>query len=172
MDNAERTRLIESNLSRMIDWIGKHDTKASFVLGIATAMLGVLASCFAKAPNAGVYAKALVVVATALLSAVFWFLFRGTFPDTSVARPSESPSLLFFGTVARMEPAEFRDRVKNLDTETHLQDLSHQCLEIAGIVAQKFESLRWAYRFLFMSLLPWAGSIMWLRFLSATPAGP
>src|SRR5215831_18177819 len=79
MDDTERIRVMESSLSRMIDWVGKHDSKASFVFGIATAMLGVLIHEVSQARGAGVFPIGLAGVAAILLAAVFGFSSRERF---------------------------------------------------------------------------------------------
>ncbi len=172
MDDTERIRLMESNLARMIGWVGAHDNKASFVMGIATAMLGVLAYDSARAQQADAYQLVFLTLPALPLLLVFFFLFRGTFPRTRIDRYDKTPSLLFFGTVARFSGDDFRDRVNQLDATGYLRDLNNQCLELAAIVDAKFKSLQRAYFFLFISLLPWAASILYLRLAVASPVAP
>jgi uncharacterized membrane protein len=170
MDDIKRIELMESNLNRMTEWIGNHDSKASFALGIATAMLAVLVDSAAAARGVSVFALILAGLAAALLALVFWQLFRGAFPNTTVFQKATAPSLFFFGTITGLHFEDFQNRVEQLDTATCLQDLTAQCFEIAKIVSAKFMALRRAYLFLFISLAPWTASILWLKFISGTTA--
>lgn len=172
MDDRERIQLMESNLARMIGWVCTHDSKASFVWAIAAGMLGLLAHDSVQAQQAGAYQLVLAALPALPLLGVFYFLFHGAFPRTARERSVESPSLLFFGTVARLRAADFHDRINQLDTTGYLRDLSNQCLELATIVDVKFKFLKRAYLFLFISILPWAASIVYLRLFLASPTVP
>lgn len=172
MDDAERIDAMESNLSRLIGWVGSHDSKASFVLGIATAMLGLLAHDSVQAKHATAYQLVLAALPALPLLGVFYHLFRGAFPRVVRDGTEEAPSLLFFGTIARFRIDEYRDRVSRLDKPAYLRDLSNQCMELARIVDVKFASLKRAFLFLFISLLPWAASIVYLRLFVETPTVP
>src|SRR6266404_3150727 len=95
MNENERIRIAELNLSRLLDWVGRIDAKSSVVLGINTAMLGVLAG-FAPAVH-------LWTTMTALLAAVgslsplasLCCVYVVNYPQTK----GPSASLNFFGGI-------------------------------------------------------------------------
>jgi hypothetical protein len=163
VDDNERIRVMESNLDRMIGWVGSHDGKASFLLGIATALLAVLANDFVRAEEAGGLARLFAVLPILPIGLVFVFLFRGAYPRTKVERTAHQPSLIFFGTLAGLRSDQLRERVAGLDSTAYLRDLCDQCVEVAAIVDAKFKALERAYLFLFISLPLWLLSTIYLR---------
>jgi len=141
----------EKNLARQLDWIGRHDTKASVVLGLATGMLGVLASMGPKPSTWTPVVVILTCLSILLLGASFVFVHLGNYPKTKGPQ-----SLIFFGTIASRSFDEYRKAAYLRSQEEYLQDLLMQSHVVACIVAKKFWALQWAYRMLFLALLPWA----------------
>src|SRR5437667_7577979 len=95
--------LQEKNLARQLDWIGRHDTKASVVLGLATGMLGVLASMGSKPSTWTPIVVVLTSVSIVLLGSSFVFIHLGNYPRTRGPR-----SLIFFGKIAVLPLDEYR----------------------------------------------------------------
>ncbi len=144
----------EKNLARQLDWIGRHDTKASVALGLATGMLGILASMGPKPSTWTPLVVVLTCVSIVLLGSSFLFVYLGNFPRTSGPK-----SLIFFGTISSLPIDEYRKTAYSQSQEDYLQDLLIQSHVVACIVAKKFWALQWAYRMLFLALPPWAASI-------------
>jgi hypothetical protein len=143
--------LQEKNLARQLEWISRHDSKASVVLGLATGMLGFLAS---TAPKPGAFSPLLLVFTSASivpLVASFLFVHLGNYP-----RMRGPKSLAFFGTIAQLRFDEYKNAVLSRTPQTHLEDFLAQSHTVACIVARKFSALQWAYRMLFIALMPWA----------------
>jgi hypothetical protein len=97
MNEAEQIRIAESNLSRLLDWIGRIDAKSSVVLGINTAMLGALAG-LAPAPHlwttqTAIFALIGVISPIASLCCVYFV----NYPQTK----GPATSLNFFGGIAK-----------------------------------------------------------------------
>lgn len=157
-DSSQRVAMMEKNLSRQIDWIGKHDTKTSIVLGITTAMLGVLAHSLSKVPDLPQTQLCFTLLAFGLLGAVLVFLYVGNFPRTD-----GSSSLIFFGSIAKEKRDRYMARIREQTPEGYLEDLTNQCHVVSTIVDRKFRSLQWAYRMLFLSIAPWAESVAYFN---------
>ena len=159
MDKLDKISFLESNLARQLGWISAADKKASFIFGIDTAMLGVLA---AISPAAGkdwsvapatMATLALFFGVTALL-----FLCFATFPRTT----GPKGSILFFGGIANRSSKQFEDAVTQLTQESYIQDLSLQCHRNAEIADCKFDWVRKAQLALYISVLPWGIAIFLL----------
>lgn len=146
--------LQEKNLARQLDWIGRHDTKASVALGLATGMLGILAS---MGPKPSAWTPLVVVLMSpcvVLLGSSFLFVYLGNYPKTGGPK-----SLIFFETIAGLPIDEYKTAALSQSREDYLQDLLTQSHVVASIVARKFWALKWAYRMLFLALPPWAACI-------------
>ena len=168
LSHAERVRIAESNLDRQLDWIGRYDAKSSVALGLITAMLGAV---FATAPaNPLTWPAAGIIAggaAVAMLALSLLFLHRGNYP--AMAGP---PSLIFFGSVATLTLAEYRERLTDMGDTDYADDLIRQTHRVSQILQDKFRLLKWAYMLLFGSVPFWAASIYLLRFAAAGSATP
>lgn len=160
VNNFDRLNAIESNLARQLGWIAAADSKVSFIFTVATAMLGVLAAISPRAGCAWSTASAvfaLLAAACGLLALLF--LSFVTFPRTNGPRNS----LIFFGEIAKDDPASFQDAISKLSYETYVADLTSQCFRNAEIAAHKFRWLRRAMVLLYLSILPWGIAIFLLN---------
>ena len=155
MEVGDQIALLERVLARLIDWIGKHDSKASVLLGINTALLGVLGTLAGKQAVLSSCALILLAAAVLPLGISFMFIYLGNFPKIKAAHPS----LLYFGTIGKLEARSYERQLRQLTQEEYVSDLISQCHMIAQIVATKFDRLQWAYRMLFLSLPFWSLSI-------------
>jgi hypothetical protein len=159
MDEAERIRIAECNLSRLLDWIGRVDAKSSVVLGVNTAMLGVLAGV-APAPHLWT----LYTVIAALLGAVcpiigLCFVYVVNYPQTK----GSSTSLNFFGGISKRTFREYETAFMSGSAADHLRDVLEQCHRNAEIVNRKFSALKWAYRWLLVGIIPWMVCLYYFR---------
>jgi hypothetical protein len=159
MNEDERIRIAECNLGRLLDWVGRVDAKSSVVLGVATAMLGVLAGL---APAAHLWTRFTVVIAS--LGAVFpltslCFIYFANYPQTK----GPSTSLNFFGGIAKHTFREYEAAFMKCGASDHLRDVLEQCHRNAEIVSGKFSSLRWAYRWLLAGVIPWIVCLYYFR---------
>jgi len=151
MNEAERIRIAECNLNRLLDWVGRVDAKSSLVLGINTAMLGVLAG-LAPAPH-------LWTIETLLVATVGVFfpiaslicVYFVNYPQTK----GPATSLTFFGGIAKRTFREYESAFMKCTALEHLSDVLEQCHRNAEIVTRKFGALKWAYRSLLIGVIPW-----------------
>ncbi|PSC05490.1 hypothetical protein SLNSH_07820 [Alsobacter soli] len=141
----------EKALQRMLDWIARHDSRSSAVLGITIAMVGALSASI-PSPSQWTWTYALALAAAVIgLGAVLTELLRGQFP-----RMRSTPSLFFFGTVANLPLDQYRSEVAALDDEAYLKDLLTQCHTNARILRSKFRSLKRSIFALLCAAVPWA----------------
>jgi hypothetical protein len=158
----ERIRVAEISLSRQLDWVSRADTKASFIVGLSTAMLGVLAAV-ATPPNT--WAPSLVVlVATVIifLGLSLCLIYWATYPRLS----GPKDSLIFFGAIAHMSYAEFEHATLDSTTDTRLADLLQQCHRNASIADCKYRYVKAAYQMVSLPVWPWALTVYIFRTIS------
>ena len=150
----EQLEAAERRLDRLLDWVGRSDTKFSVVLGVDAGMLGFLAT---SAPPGAVPATTIIVaaLAAALLVASLIFIYRGTYPRTK----GPGGSLVHFGSVAGEDLEDFKARFRSCDARGHLDDVLGQMHRNAEILDRKFAELRRAYRCLLAAVVPWGISL-------------
>jgi Family of unknown function (DUF5706) len=159
MNEAERIRIAECNLSRLLDWVGRVDAKSSVVLGVATAMLGVLASV-APAPHLWTRYTAVLAVLGAVCPIVsLCCVYFVNYPQTK----GSGTSLNFFGGISKHTFREYETAFMNSTVADHLRDVLEQCHRNAEIVNSKFSSLKWAYRSLVVGVIPWMVCLYYFR---------
>jgi hypothetical protein len=159
MNDDERIRIAECNLSRLLDWVGRIDAKSSVVLGIDTAMLGVLAG-LAPPPHLWTLSTGiLTALGTALPVASLCCVYVVNYPQTK----GPATSLNFFGGISRRSFREYSEAFMKCSTADHLSDVLEQCHRNAEIVSRKFSALKWAYRMLLVGVLPWVACLWYFR---------
>lgn len=159
----ERLEAAEKTLDRLLDWVGRSDTKFSVVLGVDTGMLGFLATSAPARPN---LAAVIIAAASALLLALsLFFVYRGLYPRTK----GPSGSLAYFGSIANVEREDLKASFLDRPVEDHLDDVLDQIHRNSEIVSLKFKALRWSYRCLLLSTIFWTVA---LYLFGAIPAIP
>ncbi len=147
----EQLEAAEKRLDRLLDWVGRSDTKFSIVLGVDTGMLGFLAT---SAPSGTVPVAAIIFAALSvlLLVASLVFIYRGTYPRTK----GPSRSLVYFGSIAEEDLRDLKQRFLACGKEDHLDDVLEQVHRNSEILNIKFTELQKAYRCLLVAVIPWA----------------
>lgn len=139
-------------LDLILSFFPRVDTLLVALLGVSLAMLGV---AFARAPALAGFGgmQALggfTYLATAAAS--FVYLYRGSFPNLD----GGFGSLIYFREIAKLEPSEYVRRYSE-QSESQLSDgILRQAWRNACILDSKFQMLRLAYRWLLVSVGPWA----------------
>lgn len=146
----EQLGAAEQRLDRLLDWVGRSDTKFSVVLGVDTAMLGFLAT---SAPAGPVPVSVLIfaLAAGALLVLSLIFVYRGTYPRTQ----GPGGSLVYFGSIAEKDSEEFKNKFLACDLQDHLNDVLEQIHRNSEILNGKFEKLQRAYECMLVAAIPW-----------------
>ncbi len=151
MSINERIGAAETNLDRLLEWVGRYDNKSSALLGFDTAMIGALALIIHGLGTSPLESFA-VVVAIFLLGSGIICLFIGAYPRL------EAPidSLLFFGTIAKKKASEYKKAFQNQTELEYLNDLLTQCHRNSEILDTKFRYLKRAFQLIIIAIIPWS----------------
>ena len=143
----------ERDLDRLLDWISRYDNRATLLFTLDTAMVGTLALRM----NASVqneYGALLLLTFTLLGISILGTAFT-IFPRLK----SPTESLLYFGSIAKMEKKNFRDLFKTKTTTEYLDDLLAQCHINAKILDFKFKVFRISLIFTMVAIIFWSLSL-------------
>jgi hypothetical protein len=162
MNEDERIRIAESNLSRLLDWVGRIDAKSSVVLGINTAMLGLLAGLAPPPHLWTAWTIALAAITALFPIASLSCVYVVNYPQTK----GPAKSLNFFGGIAKRSFREYNDEFMKLSASDHLSDVLEQCHRNAEIVNRKFSALKLAYRALLIGVIPWMACLYYFRIVT------
>lgn len=145
----------ELNLQRKLEWISRYDTRITFVAGVAIAMLGVLANASGLMSKWTCGAYLSFGTAAALLIISLGCVYFAQKPR--VLAPNQS--LLFFGTISKMDFTSFSKQFKNTSDEDYLDDLLHQIHINSIVLCDKFTYLKYSILLIGLSTIPWGISI-------------
>lgn len=155
MDVGDRLELATSVLDRNLAWIAAAEGKAGFAVAINTAMLAGLATAYANA--SAVDCLAYAMAACTALFVLFSVVCAGL-----VVRPRTSgprSSLIFFGKIASMDRASYREQLATVTDVELLADLADQIHRNAEIATEKHQWSRMAINASFVAGLAWVASV-------------
>ena len=126
----------ERELDRLLDWISKFDNRAAILFTLDTAIVGTLAlrlnsskfTAYNLLPLPAFILLGISVIGTAIT----------IFPRLK----GPQSSLIYFGSVARMEEANFKSSFIRRTKVGYLDDLLAQCHINAKILDRKFKVFR------------------------------
>lgn len=149
MDKSEKNfELLDSILSRNLEWVAAADSKIAPLLAIDTALLGVLAALVPKSSDWLALPAIAASLCAILLIASLVCLVVANFPRLS----GPKGSLIFFGGIAEYDRDTYCKKVSSGFTTELLQDYAYQCHRNAEIAKSKFHLVKWASILLFSSL--------------------
>jgi hypothetical protein len=153
VSSKERIGAAEANLDRMLEWVGRYDNKSSALLGIDTAMVGVLALIIHGLGTSLLESYAIVLTLLFLGGAfLFLFLFIGAYPRLK----APADSLLFFGTISKKKADEYKKAFESQTEQEYLDDLLIQCHRNSEILDVKFRYLKLAFQLIVIAIIPWS----------------
>lgn len=155
MNIESKIQRAETNLQRKLDWIGRHDSRTTFVTGIIIAMLGVLTSASLKVELWTWFICSSFGVTAILLFISLFFIYKSQYPKTK----SQNTSLIYFGTVAEMKFDDFKRRALSTTDQDYLEDVLCQIHINAQILQSKFSALKTSLILLAIAIIPWLLSI-------------
>src|SRR5690606_34271546 len=125
------------------------------VAGVAIAMLGVLANAsgIMSKWTCGAYLSFGITLVLLLTSLGCVYLAQ----KPRVHAPNQS--LLFFGTISKLDFASFSDQFKNASDADYLDDLLHQIHINSIVLCDKFTYLKYSILLVGLSSIPWGISI-------------
>lgn len=142
----------EKLLERLLQWVGRFDTRTSVIVGIAVAMLGVIATVSPALAKWTFWFWVFFLATAGLLAGCLVALYFGLFPRTN----SPNSSLLYFGTIADLKADEFQRRLRAQSNSEYLDDLADQAHRNAQILQRKFTCLKIALALILLAAFPWA----------------
>ena len=157
MPAKNSTAFATAQLDRLMGFFPRVEAKATFILALNVAMLGVLASNFPvrdiDSPRGcfGIIAALLLILSLSQLYVVF-------FPHL---KPGEKPSLVFFGDIADAGWRAYHKADTTLTDDALIEDLTCQIWRNSEILKIKFDRTRSAFIFTLVALP------FWLLLLSA-----
>jgi hypothetical protein len=148
------TKEAERNLDRLLDWIIRYDNRAALLFTLDATMVGTLALRLSSSIGPG-YSSILLVpfiltVGISILGTAFTIFPRLKGP---------TDSLLYFGSIAKMEKKNFRDLFNKRTTTEYLDDLLAQCHINAKILDFKFKVFRISLILTMVAIIFWSLSL-------------
>ncbi|CAN5652120.1 hypothetical protein BH09PLA1_BH09PLA1_25430 [soil metagenome] len=159
MTTEQRIAAAEASYERHLEWFSRFDNRSAIVLGVDTAMLGVMSSLAPNPANWTCYMALSFTAAVILLAISVVYLARATYPDTV----APARSLLFFGTIGHQECAVFKGEYMAQTEDVYLTDLLEQIHRLSEILCTKFDRLKLAYKAIYWALIPWSLTLVLFR---------
>lgn len=141
----------EKELDRLLGWVRAAEPRLALVISMSTAMLGALAVFAPRATEWTFFGITSTVLSVLPLLLSLIFSGVATFPRTQ----GPGGSLIFFGGIAKCELGDYKDQMKALTPERHLNDLLNQCHRNAEIATKKYFWAQAAMICLFVAAIPW-----------------
>lgn len=150
MDKKILIDAAKDQLSLILGFFSRVDSKASVILAVDTGMLGVLV---ANTPPARTFDWYMVIVLlpTLLLAASYWHLYKEAFPSLEGGHDS----LIYFREIAERTEFQFIDAFQKQSEDSYLADLLSQIWRNSEILKDKFDHVRRAIDFMALAILPW-----------------
>jgi hypothetical protein len=143
----------ERNLGMLLDWIGRYDNRASLLFTVDLAMVGTLALILSSSTYL-VY-DTLFLIAFVLLGISILGTAITIFPHLS----GPQDSLLYFGSIAKMEKTNFKNSFIARTKNGYLDDLLAQCHINAKILDLKFKVFRISLAITIIAIIFWSLSL-------------
>ncbi len=151
MDDQQLNELAPKQLERVLGFFARVESKASFLFGVNTALIGALALNVQKTDLCRWPNVTAAVLAAASIAASFYFVFKSFFPNL---RGGHS-SLIYFKQIAGLREQEYVSRFKAQTVEQHRDDVLAQTWRNAEILTEKFDAIKTAFFLSAFSLAPW-----------------
>lgn len=138
----EKERL-EFNIQRFDTYYDSVNNKCAVFLALSTFIVGGLATAYSSIINAvdcGLYIHLLLSLVIGIGVVIMLIVIRASTPFLD----SKKKSLLYFGSIARMDRENFISKSKASSEQDDLSDLRNQVYDLAAGLRLKFLRLRWA----------------------------
>lgn len=139
-------------LDRVLGFFSRVETKAAFVFALDTTLLATTATNLELADLYLCAAALPAMVTCGLAGASIYYVYQCYFPHL---RGHSSPSLIYFGDIARLKEADFVDQFRKLDEDTYVSDLLGQVWRNSEILRIKFDAVATALQLAIFAMVPW-----------------
>ena len=168
MSVDDRLKAAWSQLTLVLSFFPRIDTKLSVILGLDLGMLAMLSTRLPTYAELQWWHLPLLALCGLPLALSLYHLYRGAVPDTR----GGSDSLIYFGSVAAIEQeSQFIGTTRGRTNQALADDIYGQVWRNSKILSDKFQGLQSAYRYLLLSIVPWLVTLSVLSALSAKTAG-
>lgn len=140
-----------AQLDRLMGFFPRVEAKASFILALNIAMLGVMAFNF-PVRDLGSPRACFGIIAALFLAVSLWQLYVVLFPDL---KPGDKPSLLYFRDISKMGWRGYHKAVVSLTDEELLEDVTCQIWRNSEILKIKFDRTQCAFVLTLLALPFW-----------------
>lgn len=140
-----------AQLDRLMGFFPRVESKASFILALNIAMLGILALNF-PVQQVGSLPGCFGIIAALALAVSLFQLYVVFFPHL---KPGDKLSLIYFGDIGLTGWRAYHQSVETLTDGELLQDLTCQIWRNAEILTIKFDRMRSAFIFTALALPFW-----------------
>lgn len=155
MDINEKTRFLEHNLARQLDWIRAADAKIAPVLFITTSMLGATVAFLSRTPKLSGLTLVLATICVAAMIHTLFCMIMVNFPR--ITRYDESA--IFFEGIKFSGFEAFNRKAREMTKDAYFADLSRMCYNNAIIASSKFMYVKRAMISLFIAIIPWVALV-------------
>ncbi len=146
----------KNQLSFVLSFFSRVDSKASVVLALDTGMAGYLASRFPPISVLVVWHYIAPGTAFLLIGLSFWHLYLLAFPNLV----GGNASLIYFREIAKRTETKFVDEFSSQSESNYGKDLLGQAWRNSEILVEKFNHLKCAFRFMALSVVPWCAALI------------
>ena len=143
---------IDAQLSRVLDFFPRVDTKASGLFAVDSAILTIAALNVKPADLQLWYVGGPAVLTVIGLLASYFYLYRCNFPVTS----GGEGSLIYFVEVQKRTEANYIEEYEDADEQRYRRDLLGQVWRNSQILCSKYKDVSAALRWTLAALLPFA----------------
>jgi len=144
----------KDELNLVLSFFSRVDARASVALAIDTGMLAVLATN-TPAVHAMSWSSLIAIAPVVLIGISLYHLYKAAFPRLDGGQSS----LVYFQEIARRTEHKFISEFMAQSEDDYVKDLLSQTWRNAEILKQKFGSLKYAYIFLGLAILPWLATL-------------
>jgi hypothetical protein len=151
MDQKRKLEVATKQLDRVLTFFPRVETKASFLFGMNTAVLGAMAVNLRISDFYIWYFVVPAALAFFCIVGSLYFVYHCMFPHLK----GGARSLIYFREIAARTEADYVDEFLKQDDEKHARDLLGQVWRNSEILKIKFDSMRIAFILIILALIPW-----------------
>ncbi|MBN8740401.1 MAG: hypothetical protein BGP24_22435 [Lysobacterales bacterium 69-70] len=155
MSEDDQLKAAWSQLTLVLSFFSRIDTKLSVVLGLNLGMFAVLTSRITKVEDLHLLLVLLLVACLLLLTLSLFHLYKGAFPDLK----GGTNSLVYFGNIAKLSEPAFVGAYRALSTTALVEDIHEQTWRNSKILVGKFYALQKSYQWTLAAVVPWLISL-------------
>lgn len=141
----------EKQLDRTLSFFARVESKASFLFGLNTGLLGIVALNFRASDLQAVVFLVPGLIFMLLIAASMCSLYRCFFPHLR----GGTDSLIYFRSIAVLDAANFSSRFLQRSDADHGADLSEQIWRNSEILRTKYDALERGFRCSLVAMIPW-----------------